>query len=427
MTLGGIRKSATVALSILATVSFFNYFDRVLLSVLAQPISAEFNLSDTQLGLLSGPAFVVIYTVTSVVGGLIADRGDRRKLISATLALWSFMTACCGMAQSFAQLLLFRLGVGLGEGSVNPAAISLLSDHYPRERRAFPFSIFHGVGVIGIAASFLVGGYVATHFGWRAAFLIAGAPGIIVAVIALVLMQEPQRGRFDSGPVASFTLRQTFTMLMRNRMFLYLSLSASFGTYAGLGIHQWLPVFFIRNHGLSLTEIGLLFGPAISLGIMIGQIAGGRLANMLARGSLDRPLLWCLISNLLVPPIYCMALWSSSTSVALIASFAAAAVGTSWAPAFLAGLQNCCEPRLRATAMGLSNVSQSLIAQAIVPFLVGFVSDLLRPVLGPDSLRLAITLGLLSNLAAAFVFTLARREMRQSEAKLTSMSGAFRM
>jgi MFS family permease len=392
-----------VTLSILATISFFNYFDRVLLSVLAQPISAEFNLSDTQLGLLSGPAFVVIYTITSVLGGLIADRGDRRKLISATLALWSFMTACCGMAQSFIQLLLFRLGVGLGEGSVNPAAISLLSDHYPRERRA------------GIAASFLVGGYVATDFGWRAAFLLAGVPGLVVAVIVLFLMQEPPRGRFDTGPVASFTLRQTFTMLMRNRMFLFLSLSASFGTYSGLGILQWLPVFFIRNHGLSLTEIGLLFGPAISLGIMVGQIAGGRLANMLARRSLNRPLLWCLISNLLVVPIYCVALWSSSTSVALIVSFVAAAVGTSWAPAFLAGLQNCCEPRLRGTAMGLSNVSQSLVAQAIVPFLVGLASDLLRPALGPDALRLAITLGLLSNLAAAFVFSLARREMQRLE------------
>lgn len=409
-----IRTSATAALALLAMLSFFSYFDRVLLSVLAQPISKEFDLSDTELGLLSGPAFVIIYTVTSVLGGLLADRGNRHNLIAGALALWSVMTTFCGVAQNFVQLLLFRLGVGLGEGGVNPAAISMLSDHYPPERRAFPMSIFHGVGVLGIAASFLIGGYVATSFGWRSAFIVAGVPGIVLAAVSLWLIREPERGRYDQGPVQNFTPRETFAMLRRNRMFVLLALSTSFGSYAGLGILQWLPIFFARNHGLSLTQIGMLFGPALAFGIMVGQIAGGPIANSLARRSLDRPMLWCIASNLAVVPIYSLALWIPSTGMALAACFIAAAVGTSWAPAFLAGLQNACEPRLRATAMGLSNVSQSAIAQALVPFTVGFLSDTMRPALGANSLRLAITFGLVANLIAAIFFFLAWREMRRS-------------
>lgn len=417
--LARIRTSATAAVVLLAMVSFFSYFDRVLLSVLAQPISTEFELSDTELGLLSGPAFVVIYTVTSVLGGLLADRGNRHKLIAGALALWSVMTTGCGVAQSFIQLLLFRLGVGLGEGGVNPAAISMLSDHYPPERRAFPMSIFHGVGVLGIAASFLIGGYVAANFGWRNAFIVAGVPGILLAAVTLWLIREPERGRFDAGPVHSFTLRETFTMLRRNRMFVLLALSTSFGSYAGLGILQWLPIFFARNHALSLTQIGMLFGPALAFGIMVGQIAGGPIANRLARRSLDQPMLWCIASNILVVPIYSLALWVPSTGIALVATFIAAAVGTSWAPAFLAGLQNACEPRLRATAMGLSNVSQSAIAQALVPFTVGVLSDTMRPQFGTSSLPLAITLGLIANFAGAFFFSLSWRQMRRSLSPVT--------
>lgn len=411
--LANIRTSATAALVLLAMVSFFSYFDRVLLSVLAQPISEEFELSDTELGLLSGPAFVLIYTFTSIAGGLLADRANRHKLIAGALALWSVMTTLCGVSQTFIQLLMSRLGVGLGEGAVNPAAISMLSDHYPPERRAFPMSVFHGIGVLGIAASFFVGAYVAANFGWRSAFIVAGLPGLLLAAVTLWLIREPERGRFDHGVVRNFTLPETFGMLRRNRMFILLTLSTSFGSFAGLGILQWLPVFFARNHDLSLGEIGMLFGPAIAFGIMAGQLSGGPIANRLARRSLDRPMIWCMVSNILVVPLYTLALWNPHTSVALAVTFVAAAVGTSWAPAFLAGLQNVCEPRLRATAMGLSNVSQSAIAQALVPFTIGVLSDTMRPALGSSSLPLAITFGLTANFLAALFFFLSWREMRR--------------
>lgn len=405
----------------LAAVSFFNYFDRVLITVLAQPIAQEFSLSDTQLGLLTGPAFVLVYTVASVVGGLIADRKSRRNLIAASLGIWSVLTAACGLAQTFGQMLLFRLGVGLGEGSVNPAAISMLSDYYPPAKRAFPVSVFHGVGVTGIAGSFLLGSYIASSAGWRMAFVVAGLLGLVVALIAIVVLKEPMRGGHDEGVPETFGLKQTFAIfLMRNRLFLWLALAASFGTYAGLGILQWLPVFFMRSHGLSLTQIGFLFGPAISLGILVGQLSGGQIAGFLARRSLDRPLIWCLFSNLLAIPVYCVALWSSSTPVALGASFVAAAIGTSWAPAFLAGLQNACAPALRATAMGLSNVSQSVIAQALVPFMVGVLSDALSADLGQDSLRVAIAMGLSANAIAAFCFLAARRTMMLPTLRPTS-------
>lgn len=405
------RTAAMVALATLAVVSFFNYFDRVLITVLAQPIAQEFQLSDTQLGLLTGPAFVFVYTITSVAGGLIADRKSRRNLIAASLGIWSVLTAACGMAQTFGQMLLFRLGVGLGEGSVNPAAISMLSDYYAPAKRAFPVSVFHGVGVTGIAGSFLLGSYIASSAGWRTAFVVAGLLGLLVTVIAFVVLKEPVRGGHDEGVLETFDLKQTFAILMRNRLFLWLALAASFGTYAGLGILQWLPVFFMRSHELSLTQIGFLFGPSISLGILVGQLSGGQIAEFLARRSLDRPLIWCLFSNLLVIPVYCLALWSSSTVVAIGASFVAAAIGTSWAPAFLAGLQNACAPALRATAMGLSNVSQSLIAQALIPFMVGVTSDALSTQLGSDSLRVAIAMGLSANAIAAFCFLAARRTM----------------
>ncbi|UZW56381.1 MFS transporter [Sphingobium sp. JS3065] len=409
--LSKLRSSAGLALSLLALISFFNYFDRVLISVLAAPISAEFHLSDTQIGLLSGPAFIVIYVITSVAAGLLADRWHRRRIIGIALALWSVMTALCGVAQTFGHLLVARLGVGVGEGGVNPPAISMISDYYPPTRRGVPMSLFHGIGVLGIAGSFIVGGFAAADYGWRSAFFLAGAPGVVLALFFLLLVREPIRGQFDDGPVVQYRLGESFAILRSNKAFVWLTLSTAFGTYASLGILQWLPIFFVRTHQLDLKQIGLLFGPAIAFGLMAGQIVGGFITDRLARQSLARPLIWGVVANCLVILLYLAVLWVPATNVALVMTFFAAAVGASWAPCFLSGLQNACEPRLRGTAMALSNVCQGAIAQAIVPFAVGFSSDAMRPIFGDASLQVAITGGLFSNLCAAGAFFMARRAM----------------
>lgn len=398
------RREATIALGFLSLVSLLNYFDRILITVVAEPVKREFGLSDTQLSLLTGPAFILIYAASSLAAGWIADRFNRRTVIAAALGVWSVTTLLCGLVRSFPQMVMFRAGVGIGEGGFNPAALSLLSDFYPPTRRSSAIGIFYATGMIGIFLSFLVGGYVSVEYGWRAAFIVGGVPGLVLALAIFLCMREPQRGRFDRPSRAADDTTASLVLLKNNATYRWLVLSAAIGTFASLGILQWLSIFFIRSHGMDLKQIGLMFGPAMACGMMIGLFAGGWIGNWLARRSLATPVYFCVWVNVAVVPLYWLVLWLPQLESALVVTFIAAAMGTSWGPAFTAAMQNVCEPRIRAMAAAVSNLGTGLIAQAVLPLTAGVLSDFMTPTYGDEALRYALTIVVSVNLLAAGCF-----------------------
>ena len=192
--------SAAYGLALLTFVSFFNYMDRMVLAVLLQPIKHELGLSDSQLGLLGGLAFAALYATLGLPLARVADRRPRVVILSVCLALWSVMTAATGLARSFLQLFLARMGVGVGEAGCVPSAHSLIGDLFPPERRAFAISVFQAGGIAGLSAGLITTGVIADQFGWRAALAVVGLPGLVLAVVIATTLSEPQR-RKAAGPV----------------------------------------------------------------------------------------------------------------------------------------------------------------------------------------------------------------------------------
>jgi MFS family permease len=383
-------RGAAVALTLLAVIAGLNYYDRLLVVVIGQSLRLEFHLSDRQFGLLTGPAFVFVYAVASLVFGALADRYRRRRVIAVALALWSATTAICGFASSFALLALGRAGTGIGEGGANPAAMSLLSDHYPPERRPMALAIFNSGGMVGLCLSFVLGSAVAAHFGWRAVFFTAGLPGLIVAFITVRAMPEPARGRFE--PVTAVpTYPDALRRLVANPAYVWLCVAACLGVFSSLGMLIWLPQFYLRSHHLSPLQVGLLFGPAAAVGLCLGMMLGGWLGDRVARRDLAAPVTICIVANLVLVPVMIAALWLGSTGLSLAATFLAMGLAVVYAPAFQASMQTVCEPGLRGTAAAISNVLNSIVGQGLLPLLVGVLSDALMPQAGSESLRWALT------------------------------------
>lgn len=402
------QRSAITALFILALINLLNYYDRMLVVVVSQPLRIEFDLSDTEYGLLTGPVFVLVYAIASLYFGYLADRRSRRNVLAIAVGLWSVTTALCGAASNFLTLALARGGVGVGEGGSNPAGMSLLSDHFPPQRRSMALAIFAAGGMIGLFLSFVLGSWINEHYGWRAVFLIAGLPGLLLALATVIFVGEPERGRFEIAPPRQLAYLAGLGRLVRNPAFVWLAAAASFGAFSSLGMMVWLPQFFIRTHGLSVQEVGLLFGPAAALGLCAGMIAGGWLGNRLALRSLASPVWICVAATLALIPMYLLVLWHPSLTLALVATFVAMATSVLFAPAYQAAIQNVCEPHLRATGAAVSNVAIAIVGQGALPLSVGLMSDAFIDTAGNAALQWALTAAQAFALASALLFVIAR-------------------
>lgn len=383
-------RAAAVGLALLAAVNILNYFDRLLITVVAGPVKKAFALSDTQFGLLSGPAFVLVYISTSLVFGWLTDRVNRRNLMALVLAVWSLMTLLGGVAQNFAQLAAARAGVGLGEAGSNPASLSMISDYYAPAWRGRAVALFQASGMIGIFLTFLLGGWVASVYGWRAVFFIAALPGLVLSAALLLFVKEPSR-RGQSAGQPAVTLGESLQLLRGNRAYCWVVLASGLAVFGNLGIMQWLPQFFIRSHHMKLTEIGMFFGPGLASGMIVGMLAGGWIGDRLGRKSLSRSLLLCVGANLLLAPLDLTLLWVPSLRLALILTFFHAALSVFYAPTLTATMQTIAGPRVRGMAAAIFNFVNGLLGQALFPLLVGIASDAFAAAHGEDSLRWGIT------------------------------------
>lgn len=395
-----------VTLGLLFLVNIFNFADRLALAVLVEPIKEDLLLSDTQIGLLSGFAFAVIYCTIGFPVARWADIGVRRNIVAISLAVWSAMTLVCGFAMNFWQFALARVGVGLGEAGGTPPAHSLISDTFSQSRRGTAMAIFTAGGAVGAAFGSMAAGWLADGYGWRVAFISLGLPGLILALTIRVAMSEPDRGGTDSlshtASVAPWgDVLRAFRSNATLRSLLWGASALAFLFY---GINQWSAAFFMRSHGLSATDVGLYLGIGGGFGGIAGTILGGLLSDRL--GSRDpRWAPWLMVmTTLLSLPLTLLGFVTDSMPTAMAAYLVGSAILSGATAPLMAQVQTVVAVRERAMASATLMAMLSLIGLGASGLLIGVVSDMLQPIYGQDSLRHALVLALPTGLVASWYF-----------------------
>ena len=379
------RQGASVVLGLLLAAYIFNFLDRQLLGILAQPIIADLDLSDTQFGILSGPPFAILYALLGVPFGFLADRTSRSGVIAAALATWSAFTALCGLAASFWQLFVFRMGVGIGEAGGVAPSYALIADYYPPERRARALAIF-SLGVpIGLAAGTLIGAYIASAVDWRAAFIVMGIAGILLAPILRLGVRDVRKEKVP----AQAPLRRVFPTLARKPAFWLLAFAASLSSLCGYGLAVWTPSILMRSFGLDLRSTGNFAASLMLIGGCAGVFAGGWLADRL--GKMDRgwyaklpAIAWLITAPASVAAFLMPNLWLA-WPLLLIPN----ALGILWLAPVTTAVQHLVPQRVRATASASFLLIINLIGLGLGPVLIGRLSDELKESYGADALRYA--------------------------------------
>jgi len=406
------------ALAMLTAVYALNFIDRQILVILQEPIKAEMALSDAQLGLLSGFAFALIYVTAGIPLAYYADRGNRRNVVSLAVAVWSGMTALSGLAQNYFQLLLARVGVGLGEAGGSPPAHSMISDYYPPHQRATALSVYSTGIYLGILLGFMFGGVLAEAFGWRTAFMVVGLPGVLFGLVLRLTLKEPLRGRWDDAPAgAKPSLGETMALLRDRPSFWYLALGGAFISYVSYGNGNFMPSFLIRIHDLSLAEVGVVLALVSGLSGAIGTFLGGYLSDRYGKRDM-RWYLWIPIAGIglgYLPFTYMLV--TENTGAGLTAVFFALILKTFYLGPCIAISHALVPPGMRALTSALLFFVLNIIGLGLGPFLTGLTSDMLQPTYGDESLRYAMLSTLQASLLAMAMFALAAKHLPADLAK----------
>jgi MFS transporter, Spinster family, sphingosine-1-phosphate transporter len=362
-------------------INFLNYMDRYVAAVAAPLIQKEFGLSNTEVGFLAS-AFLLVYAVAAVPFGYWADRGVRRTVVGIGVAIWSVATLFTGFARNFFQLFLSRAVLGIGEASYYPAGTSLLSDYFPKEQRARVMSIW-GVGsTLGIAIGFAGGGYIADKFGWRNAFFFAAVPGILFALLAFGL-REPLRGSVEQrGPALRQTRDanlRTFLNLMRIPTLRATILSQTALYFVLASNAFWLPTLLVRRFNLSVSQAGLFAGIVLVLGGLIGTLAGGWIADRLAKKN-PAAYLQVGIVGFLIGAVFIVISLVAPLNIGPVPIFVPAFLITVTAlylnaGPFTAVAQNVVTPALRASSVTMLLFVSHVFGDSHSTFDVGFLAD----------------------------------------------------
>lgn len=412
-------------LFILCIVGVVNFVDRQILAILLQPIQADLQVSDTLMGLLSGIAFAAFYAIAGIPIARLVDTGSRRHLLSACLAIWSAATMLCGLAANFWQLALARVGVAAGEAGAAPATQSLLADLYPVRQRSTVIGIFAGSQSIGIAFGLFLGGWLQTAFDWRTAFVVVGAPGVLLALVLFLTVREPPRGLSEEGTERlavrqQDSLREALGFILGSpalRMLLLIAITCSF---AGFSILGWGPTFFIRVHDMSVMQVGMWMGLGIASGLFLGNIVAGQLSDRVAKGSLPPYMKVAGWGTILSAPFGLVFLLSDNVVLSLSALCVANFLMTFWLPPTYAVAMGLSPARRRGMTTAMLALSQSLIGAGLGPLFVGVMSDVFAPAFGEESLRYALLLVLAGLAASGILCFLAVGPVRRAAASLAA-------
>ena len=401
-------------LGLLFVVYVVNFIDRSILNILLEEIKREFDPSDTALGFLSGVAFAIFYATLGIPIARWADRGVRRDIIALALFVWSGMTALCGLARTFPQLVLARIGVGVGEAGCSPPAHSILSDYYPPERRGTAFAIY-ALGIpVGTAFGFFTGGWMAETLGWRAAFLLVGLPGLVLAFVVRLTLREPPRGhsesRSDFGPAPDPIA--VMRAMWGKATFRHLAIAAALHAFVGYGVAAWNAAFLIRTHGMSVGAVGSWLAGIAIVGGGLGTFLGGWLSDRLTPRD-PRFSLWVPgVSTLVAVPLSMTFYLLSDVRAALALAGIPVFLGAMYLGPTFAITQALAPLRMRAVASAFLLFLLNLIGLGLGPQMIGVASDLLAPQLAQESLRGALVLTVMFNLWSGLHYFLGARTLR---------------
>ena len=427
------------AVSVLLVAYIFSFIDRTIIGLLVGPIKASLQISDTQFGVLGGIAFTLFYTVLGVPIGRIADRVSRRGLIALGVAVWSFMTAACGWAASFWQLFLARVGVGVGEAALTPAAYSMIADYFPKDRLGRALAVYQSGAFLGAALAFILGGAViaaVTAFvadnpdfsipllpdvqGWRLVFLVVGAPGLLVALWMFTVREPSRKGRL-AADAGTLPFRAVVAYVWRRRR-LFLPHFIGFGVLVVTfqNVVVWGPAYFTRHFGLTVAQTGLTLGLVLLVFSSAGVIGGGFLSDLLVkRGQAEGPMRVGMIAGLALLPFAATATVVDGLTLSLLLFcpmmfFASFPLG-----AAAQALQMVTPNEMRGQVSAIYMLFLNLLSYGLGPLIVGITTDYVFADEGAVGYSLALV-SAVSAPVAAFVTAKGLAPFRQAAAELSS-------
>jgi MFS family permease len=418
------RAYTRYALGLLLVVYIFNFVDRQIVTILMQAIKEDLQLSDAQLGFFSGTSFAIFYATLGIPIARFADRSVRRNIIATALLVWSAMTALQGAARSFGMLAIARIGVGIGEAGCSPPGHSMISDLFPPNRRATALSIY-ALGIpIGSAIGLFAGGWIREFFGWRTAFVVVGLPGVALALLVRLTLREPTRGHWDATGGRSATepaepIGDVARFMLGLPAFLHLSFAGALHAFYGYGAAFFNPPFFERVHGFTPGQLGTLLGLVSITSGVAGTFLGGYLTDRLATRD-PRWYAWApgIATFVAIPFVFLFYLWPHPMQAVALSLIPALLGGMYLGPTF-AVTQSMVPARWRAQASAVLLLILNLIGLGLGPQFVGFLSDLLAPRYGVESVRYALLLTVSVGAAWASVhYVMGARTLRRDlEAK----------
>jgi MFS transporter, Spinster family, sphingosine-1-phosphate transporter len=361
-----------VALLLLVNVS--SALDRTILSVLQEPIKAELKLTDSQLGMISGPAFALFYALAGVPVARLADRVNRTKLLTFVLSLWSGMTALCGLATGFVTLALCRLGVGMGEGGCHPISHSTIADHFNARQRGTAMALYAAGAPIASILAPVIGGVVAQVWGWRTAFVVVGLPGVLLAILIWFTLRE-RRGEAGSPRPAARSFLEDVRWALGNRAFVFVFLAGACNGIAITGITVFTTSFIMRVHGFELAAAGGVVGLLGLMGLagnFIGGFLADRFADARGRSYVLVPALGAILSLISYLIAFTQHRWEF-VFIGLLAGNVATDLKNG--PNF-AAVQNIVPSRMRATASAFFTLASNVVGVTLGALSVGVVSDM---------------------------------------------------
>ena len=479
-------------LAVLILIYMLNFLDRQIIGILAAPLKAEFQLSDSQFGLLGGIAFASVYSTLAIPLAWLADRFSRVWIMTGALAVWSGFTALCGVAGSFGQLFLCRMGVGVGEAGGVAPAYSLIADYFPPHQRARALAAFAFGIPLGTAAGTLVGGLLAATWGWRTAFIVVGLLGVLVAPLLRLTVRDPKRGGTDAvkteaqiatlaaapvgtdraGKIAAQVMlglgvallilaalgqfaglaignplvfafagllagvigvslmiaRRTASVVIRKPSFWLLALGAASSSVCGYGVAGWLPLFFMRSFDLTLAQTSWYYSGIALIGGMAGIWGGGMVADRMSRRGKGAYPLTPAIAFLIAAPCFLLAMNSPwliglvvpgggssvlQLSLAFVIFLIPTGLNLAWLGPITAAVQHLVPAPMRSTASALFLLINNLLGLAVGFYYFGWMSDLLAPRFGEESLRWAIYTGMGFYLLASALLIGASRTLKR--------------
>ena len=388
-------------LSVLLIAYVFNFIDRSILAILTEPIKVALGVSDTAMGVLGGPAFALFYTALGIPIARLADTGVRRNVLAYSVAIWSVMTAMCGLASNYWQLLAARVGVAVGEAGGSPPSHSMITDLFAQNQRATALAIY----ALGIPGGSMIGafagGWINQAFSWQTAFMVVGLPGVVLALYIRFFIQEPRRGLSDgvvaklagAAPVAPVSIGSVFAHLWSKRSFRYLALAAACQAFVGYGIGAWSNAFFVRVHHVETGELGTW---ALWLGIpaLISTFMGGWLGDRMS-GRDVRWYAWLAgIATVIALPFNLFVYTWHDHVVALLVSIIPALLGSMWIAPTFSLTQGLATLRMRAVAASVVLFIVNIIGLGLGPVITGGLSDVLHATtsLGAESLRWSLVI-----------------------------------